>query len=367
MRIASSLLAIALVALVGCADRSFTPTVPDALDVGTARTVFAATTRAEGADGSFGPERSENLSLLELTVSLPPNRQPGELKFGYANPNPKQQFAMAGRRTFDTTKDFRARLQQDIQTRAKGDRDITVFVHGFNSTQAETAFRAAQLAEDIKMPGTMVIYSWPSLGSPLGYAYDGDSVLFARDGLEKLLRSLHGPDVGNIVVVAHSMGSQLVMDTLRQIEIGDLGWSKRNLDGVVLMSPDLDVEVFRTQVSRFEELPQPFIVFSSQSDKILNLSQRLRGTHSRERLGNLSSIQSVSDLPIEVIDVTSFDGGHFTTASSPALIAMLNAASATAEAFGRENVTLGALFPGRVTHGQAATEIEVTNIAAEGS
>lgn len=365
MRAGQILIAAALAVLAGCTDRSYTPTVPEALAVGSGRTIFAATTRAPGPGGSFGPERSESLSLLELTVSVPPGRQPGELDFAYGNPKPDRQFTMAGRHEFQSEADFRARLKQEIRTHPSDERDITLFVHGFNSTQAETAFRAAQLAEDIRMPGATVVYSWPSLGSPLGYAYDGDSVLFARDGLEDLLRSLRQANGGELVVVAHSMGSQLVMDTLRQMEIADPGWSSANLGGVVLMSPDLDVEVFRAQAGRFKELPQPFIVFSSRNDKILNLSQRLRGTHSRERLGNLESIQSVSGLPVEVIDISAFGdgqaGGHFSAATSPALIAMLNAARATADAFGPENVTLANLFPGRVIESQQATEIEVSN------
>ncbi len=369
MRIVQIILAASLAALSGCADRSFTPTLPEALNVGTNRTIFAATTRTQGPDGTFGPERSEALSLLELTVSIPPDHQPGNLDFGYANPNPNRQFTMARRAQFTSTAAFQSRLKQEIRALPADERDVTLFVHGFNSTQAETAFRAAQLANDIRMPGATVIYSWPSLGSPLGYAYDGDSVLFARDGLVEMLQILRRSTSGDIVIVAHSMGSQLVMESLRQMELGAPGWAAANLDGVVLMSPDLDVEVFRSQMASFREVPQPFIVFSSRNDKILNLSQRMRGTHSRERLGNLESIQAVSDLPIEVIDVSAFEdgaaGGHFTTASSPALIAMLNSATATAEAFGHENVTLANLFPGQVIRGQAATEIEVANISAE--
>jgi esterase/lipase superfamily enzyme len=370
MRVGQFVVVAILSVLAGCSDRSYTPTVPDALAIGTNRTIFAATTRAPGPDGSFGPERSEELSLLELTVSIPPDRQPGELDFAYGNPKPDRQFTMAGRREFASETEFRTRLKEEIRTHPSDERDITLFVHGFNSTQAETAFRAAQLAEDIRMPGATVVYSWPSLGSPLGYAYDGDSVLFARDGLEQLIRSLKRSNGGELVIVAHSMGSQLVMDTLRQIEIADPGWTAAHLGGVVLMSPDLDVEVFRAQAGRFEALPQPFIVFSSRSDKILNLSQRMRGTHSRERLGNLESLQAVADLPIEVIDITAFEdgeaGGHFSAASSPALIALLNAARTTADAFGYENVQLANLFPGRVIKGQAATEIEVANVSAGG-
>lgn len=323
--------------LIGCTDRSISPVTPDALLVGTPKTIFAATNREELPDGSFGPERSDTYSLLELTVSIPPNHKPGTLEFSYANPDPKTQFTLATRHKFEDPADFDQRIREELNKLAPTEREVSVFVHGFNSTQTETAFRAAQLTHDIETPGLTVIYSWPSLGSPLGYAYDGDSILFARDGLENLLRHLRRAGAENIILTAHSMGSVLTMETLRQIEIKTPDWSQENLGGVVLMSPDLDLDVFRSQMRRFENVPQPFVVFVSSKDTVLNISQRLRGTHSRERLGNLASVDAISDLPIEIFDTTDFSddagSGHFVTATSPALLSLLNQAALTREAF----------------------------------
>ena len=78
-------LLVFLAALSACTDRSYTPTLPEALAIGTPYTVFAATTRAKNPDGSFGHERSDTLQRLELTVSIPPSHTPGTLTYGYAN------------------------------------------------------------------------------------------------------------------------------------------------------------------------------------------------------------------------------------------------------------------------------------------
>lgn len=321
----------------GCTDRSLSPVTPEALEVGTPRTIFVATNRTRLPDGSFGPERSEDYSLLELTVSIPPSHRPGQLEFGYADPNPQTEFTLAARRQFDDPKDFGDRLKSELNRFAPDERDVLVFVHGYNSTQAETAFRAAQLTHDLDTPGATVVYSWPSLGSPLGYAYDGDSVLFARDGLEQLLRQLQRIGARRIVIAAHSMGSVLTMEALRQIEIRSPNWADQNLAGVILMSPDLDLDVFRSQIRQFSKVPDPFVVFVSSRDPILNISRRIRGTYSRERLGSLSSIEAVSDLPIEIIDTTAFaesaGSSHFITATSPTFLALLNEAQATEDAF----------------------------------
>lgn len=364
-----AVLVLAAIGLASCTDRSYTPVTPEALQVGTPKTIFAATVRERGPDDSFGSGRSDSYSLLELTVSIPPSHQPGQLDFAYAKPDPHTQFTMAGRRVFDDPADFRARLKEEVGRLPRDQREVTVFVHGFNSTQAETAFRAAQLAQDIQLPGAMMIFSWPSKGNPLGYAYDEDSVLFARDGLEKMLRQIRSAGVGRIVLVAHSMGSQLVMETLRQIEIQTPGWSAANLNGVVLMSPDLDVDVFKSQMSRIKDVPQPFIVFVSSKDKLLSISSRLRGTHSSERLGNLSSLDAVTGLPINIVDTTAFSddavSSHLVVGTSPALIAMLNSARQTANAFGRDKVLLDNLLPGKVSKSDGTTQIDLRNASAE--
>ncbi|KXF88662.1 alpha/beta hydrolase [Phaeobacter inhibens] len=359
-----SRLCIVLIVVAGCTDRSFTPTVPDALEVGKAKTIFGATTREPLPNGTFGPERSDTLRLLELTVSIPPSHSPGQLDFAYAEPNPETQFTMAGRQRLDGMAELNRRIERELKNYPVGERDITVFVHGFNSTQAETAFRAAQLSNDIGIPGATIIYSWPSQGNPLGYAYDGDSVLFARDGLEQLLRNLK-PGVSNrVVLVAHSMGSQLVMETMRQMEIKTPGWSSKNLGAVILMSPDLDVEVFRSQMRRIDPVPQPFVVMVSRKDNVLNLSQRLRGTHNRGRLGNLESLDDVSELPIEVVDTTAYadtaESGHFVAATSPAVLSILNSARQTAAAFDREALSIQRLFPGRLVVDKEDNAVEIT-------
>lgn len=344
-------LLILLLAVSACTDRSFTPVLPEAKTVGINKTIFVGSTRGEEPNGTFGFARSDRLHHLELTVSIPPAHTPGQLKFGYATPDPRRQFTLADQRVFSSGTEMQARLKQALTRLNPAERDITVFVHGYNATQNETAFRAAQLAHDIRLPGEVVIYSWPSRGKALAYAYDGDSMLFARDGLERLLDELSAVGARRIVLVAHSMGSALVMETLRQMEIATSGRARRLLSGVVLISPDLDVEVFRSQFQRLNSPPEPFVLFVSRKDKVLNLSARLRGTATQSRLGNLENAALVADLPVTVVDATEFSDGagssHFVAATSPALIALLIRAGNVNQTFKRESITLTSLITGR--------------------
>ncbi|MCB1365864.1 MAG: alpha/beta fold hydrolase [Rhodobacteraceae bacterium] len=351
------------VTLGACIDRSFTPAVPDALNIGKPYTVFAATSRKREPDGSFGPERSAQIDLLELTVSIPPSHQPGRLEFAYSQPDPATQFTIAERRVFASTGGFLRRLDETLATMPPDRREVVVFVHGYNATQAETAMRAAQLANDIDLPGAVVIYSWPSRGEILGYAYDNDSMMFARDGLERLLRDLRGVRANNVLLVAHSMGSVLAMEALRQADIREPGWSASALGAVVLMSPDIDIDVFRSQMQSLAPPPEPFVVMVSENDRVLNLSARLRGTAGRERLGNIRHAGRVAELPVEVIDATAFGRGaassHFIAATSPALLAIFNEARVTAKSFRSEKLPIEYLLPPEVWERESATEIRL--------
>ncbi|WP_193743502.1 alpha/beta fold hydrolase [Tateyamaria sp. ANG-S1] len=303
--------------------------IPAALDIGTNRDVFIGTTRGINDAGEYGIGRSASLNLLQATISLPPGRALGTVSDGQERPKLGRDFVMAGLDRFRSDQGFRAALEADIRSQPTDQREVTLFVHGFNNSFSDSAFRLAQLAEDLEIPGTHVAYSWPSRGNPLGYEYDRDSALFARDGLADMLRLIRSAGQPDIILVAHSMGSALVMETLRQLEIADPGWTGRNISAVILLSPDINVDVFRSQFSRIKTAPDPFVVMVSRKDAILRVSSRLRGE--RSQLGNIQNADSVADLPITVVDVTAFtdrrSGNHFVAGGSPALIQLLRRSS----------------------------------------
>ncbi|WP_171097378.1 alpha/beta fold hydrolase [Ruegeria sp. HKCCD7255] len=356
-----SLLALLTCAtLTACVDRSVTETLPEALRFGTPATVFASTTRAREPDGSYGFRRAEALRYLEMTISIPPNHTAGTLDFSYADPNPKKEFVLADVTEFSGPQGLRSRL--------KGVDDVVLFVHGYNATQTETAFRAAQLTHDVGVPGTTFIYSWPSQARGTGYAYDLDSMLFARDGLENTIRSLKAMGVKRVIVMAHSMGGALTMEMMRQAELREPGWSKRNIEGVVLISPDLDVDLFRSQMQSIKSLPDPFVVMVSKKDKVLGLSARLRGTSDGQRLGNITDAETLTEFPIKIIDTTAFsndaESSHFVAATSPALLTLLSSARRVSSTFGPDRPAIDVLAPPSLTNPSGATEIVLTESGA---
>ena len=334
--------------------------MPEAARIGTVQTVLAATLRTPDPEtGWFDNGRADRLRYLSLDVSVPPTHERGRISNGFASPNPTRDFTIAARRDMDTEQSFEARLQSAMAEKPADERDIILYVHGYNNSFLDGVYRMAQIAHDFELPGVAVHFSWPSAANPLGYTYDRDSVLFARDGLERMLRTVAGKTSGEIVLVGHSLGTMLVMETMRQMDIATPGWSERELGGVILISPDLDVDLFKTQADRLARMPQPFAIFVSSRDRALQLSARINGAGNR--LGNLADAEALAEYPVTLVDVSEFttlaNAGHFTLGTSPVLISLLSQSGQLRRTFQRDRAAQAGLLPGTAITVKNATQL----------
>jgi esterase/lipase superfamily enzyme len=355
-----------LAVLVACAPRGVATLMPEAAAVGVVETVFVGSTRAAGPGGRPGPGRSELLTFGRADISVPPLREAGSLPWpprgGRADP--RRHLLLTDERGYPDAAAFRAALALALAGAGAGaGGEAVIFVHGFNTTYDEGLFRVAQFAHDLELPGVVVHYTWPSAAEPLGYVRDRDSALFARDGLERLVTEVERAGARRILLVAHSMGAGLAMEALRGLALrGDRGAIAR-IGGVVLISPDIDVDVFRAQARAVGRLPQPFVIFASDRDRVLGLSARLTGEG--ERLGSLTDLARVSDLEVTVLDVGAFaaGSGHFTVAESPALIRLLDRIGEVDGAFEDDRALRTGVLPGVVLTVQSATRVILQPVA----
>ena len=110
------------------------------------------------------------------------------------------------------------------------------------------------------------------------YLADREASTYSRDYLEQaLLKMSKLPEVKEINILAHSMGNWLAVETLRQAKMKGHGDFNGKLAEVILASPDLDVNVFRTQLDVIGKLPRPMTVLVSGDDSALALSTKLAG------------------------------------------------------------------------------------------
>ncbi len=358
------LLAFFLVVLTAaCAPRAALVPVPGVVPDLPTRSVFVGTTRAEGK-GLFGSKRAGAIRYLRFDITVPPGREEGQIDWPKDTYDPQTHFAVAGLTRHAEATVFRRDLARAMSRRPRQEREAVIYVHGFNNTFAEGVLRITQLSQDFQLEGVAVHYSWPSAGNPLGYAYDRDSLLIARDGLDALIDDVRAAGATSVVLVAHSVGSMLVMETLRQRAIARPGSVARDIDAVILISPDIDVELFRTQARRIGDLPQPFGIFASRRDRVLTLSARLTGQ--RNRLGNVQDLSTLGDLGVTLVDVTEFStgAGHFTAGSSAAVIRIFARAPDLDAAFKGDSAGRAGLLPGTVLTVQNATAIILSPVTS---
>jgi esterase/lipase superfamily enzyme len=191
---------------------------------------------------------------------------------------------------------------------AGGGGEVNVFVHGYNTTYEEAVLRFGQLAEEAGALGATVVFAWPSQASRIDYLTDRDSALFSRDRLEMLLRLVaRQPAVRRINLLGHSMGGLLVMETLRQAGLkGDAEFGGR-LGTLVLASPDIDIDVFRTQIGVLGRRARPTVVIASRDDRPLAFSRWLAGGNERVGVVDARSPEAQAEidrLGIVLIDLT---------------------------------------------------------------
>ena len=303
--------------------------------------MFVISTRKDKGQDSNELADSARDSLQ--TVTVPPNHRTGEIeRASFGKDNPQYDFAVAAFRPLDDA-EFKAEIASHLSGRIGSNRDVLLYVHGFNTSYDEARFRLAQVVADGRFGGVPVLFTWPASGSLFDYEAAKESASSSRDALAQTLMELSDlPDVGRIHILAHSMGSWLTMEALRQDAIAGRPDLNGKLGDVMLAAPDIDVNVFRNQLSKIS--PSHVSVLVSSSDRALFLSRRLAGD--RPRLGALNPRNAgdramLDGLGVKVYDVSGESVGmigHATFGDAPDVVRQIGA-TIGAKRLQDENVT----------------------------
>ena len=224
--------------------------------VGTSRVrVLVATTRQRSSadDGEmFSGDRGDATSYAAITVSVPPNlaHKVGQIQWPSTVPgDPSRDFVTVSADYIDKPA-FLASISAEARQPSHG--KVVVFVHGFNTRFDDAVYRFVQIVYDSKSPAVPVLFTWPSRGEMKlrAYNYDRESANYSRDALEELLDNLgRNPGVSEINILAHSMGNWVTLEALRSRYIRP-GRATDKIKNVMLVAPDVDIDVFRTQISQ---------------------------------------------------------------------------------------------------------------------
>jgi esterase/lipase superfamily enzyme len=334
-------LLISLAACSGRLDGGLIPvreTAPGASQVD----ILVATTRrpSEARGQLFSGERDDQLSFADITVSIPPDasRSIGDVQMASSEiGNPATDFVALRTERLDEAQAVKRFHEKLARTHKK---QVLVFVHGFNTRFGEAVFRLAQIAHDSNLPAAPILFTWPSRGDLFSYTYDRESANFSRDSLERLLQYLQrDPAVGEIDILAHSMGNWVTLEALRQMAIRDKRLAPK-IKSVMLAAPDVDIDVFRRQIQAIGENRPPFTLFVSRDDKALIVSRKVWGNI--PRVGAIDPdaepfrSQFVAERinVVDLTDITTNDSlNHSKFAESPKIVEMIGSRLAAGQNF----------------------------------
>ncbi|MGO4172454.1 alpha/beta hydrolase [Bosea sp. TAF32] len=175
---------------------------------------------------------------------------------------------------------------------AANGRDVLLYVHGFNETFETAARSAGQLSHSLEFQGRTALFTWPSGGKLFDYAYDRESALWSRDGFVQSLQALvANPTVGRIHIVAHSMGTFLTLEGLRELRDSQDVYAR--IGSVVLASPDVDIDAFEQTVKKLGPLAQRMTVIIDPGDRALAVSARIAGGVARAGAADRSRLDAL--------------------------------------------------------------------------
>ncbi|MHB0769735.1 alpha/beta hydrolase [Bradyrhizobium sp. 5.13L] len=279
-------------ALGGCAGLGATGARFDASSLSADPTLLVITTRKPVNGGRskpwFGPERATSMTVAQARLVAPDESRLSLASVGLGNWR------------LDRIEPVSAEAG-DLAAQAGGG-DVLIYVHGFKQTFETAVLDAAHLSDGIKFRGRTMAFSWPSKAGLFDYAYDRDSAMWSRDDFERVLSSLvSAPGGGRVHIVAHSMGTMLTLESLRQLyaRYGDTVTSK--IGGVVFAAPDIDMDVFSSAVQRIGPLAGKITVIAATNDRALALSGQLAGGMTRVGAAEKAAI---ARLGVRVVDAS---------------------------------------------------------------
>ena len=206
----------------------------------------------------------------------------------------------------------KAELQGEVQRRLAQapKKEVLLYVHGFNETFATAAYTAAELCHFLGREQVCAFFTWPAstTGNFLtSYTTTTESAEYAVEHLKKSIRVLATtPGVEGLQILAHSRGTVLTLQAVRELATEAIAAGKEpavlyKIDNLVLLSPDIDVDIAGQEITSFLSDPDlvtvwpegrlprvlkgRLTIYASPEDRALWVAQIL--FRSRNRVGQL--------------------------------------------------------------------------------
>jgi len=271
--------------------------------------IFYGTNREHHPDAKmedrFGAGRFYGIHYGICDVNIPPDHSPGKIerphwwKFEFKEKTDSHLMLLEIRPLEEG--DFTTSLAERVGQ--SPEKDLLLFVHGFNVTFAEAARRTAQLAFDLPFDGAPAMFSWPADGKIERYLGDLADAEWSVPCLEQFIELLISHSgARRIHLIAHSMGCLALANTV--VALGRRHAGRNLFHNIILAAPDIDRDIFNLQIlpnMTSDRLSRRLTLYASSHDKALLISRKIRGDLSRAGEGGAEIIVAQN---LDSIDAT---------------------------------------------------------------
>jgi pimeloyl-ACP methyl ester carboxylesterase len=220
----------------------------------------------------------------------------------------------------DTLLLSREQFVEQLHARVMHEQEANAFAvfytHGYGTGLSEAWEHSTSSRTRARGTQPWVVFAWPSIGSGvawpragelLGVAYlqDSASAAASRGAYAEALRTLHESIGGErILAVAHSMGGQLMGETLADDSTLRALLIEHPLRALAFVSPDVEATRFGDViVPRIEQLTHRLLLYASSDDRVLAMSEIYNDSERAGRIADARCGPIVRDA-LETVDMT---------------------------------------------------------------
>ena len=115
-------------------------------------------------------------------------------------------------------------IQQQLSQTNK--REVCIFVHGYNTEYIENTLLAAEIFHYLGRRWAMISFEWPSESRLLGYIADKGNATYSTRHFRAMLSNIAKEcNVDSITIIAHSAGTPIVVNAMREIRLFGIRFS----------------------------------------------------------------------------------------------------------------------------------------------
>jgi esterase/lipase superfamily enzyme len=173
-------------------------------------------------------------------------------------------------------------LSREIFLAKDSEKDVLVYVHGFNNSFDDAILRAAQLTYDLQFPGKAVAFCWPSRGDFSKYEEDAAQISSSASALAEGLRNLvhalakDGQGQRKIHILSHSMGTRILLLALYKLRESEPELAQHAIfDQIVLAAPDVGAATFNQLLDHTLRSSRQVTYYFCRKDAALRISQNI--------------------------------------------------------------------------------------------